>query len=86
MFSKTKITDQKKSSDAATPLVSDASSEEKELSFSAPFSRSKPAASVLSEDLKVIGNIKTLGDIQVCLLYTSPSPRDGTKSRMPSSA
>ena len=21
-----------------------------------------------------------------CLLYTSPSPRDGTKSRMPSSA
>ena len=22
----------------------------------------------------------------VCLLYTSPSPRDGTKSRMPSSA
>ena len=65
MFSKTKITDQKKSSDAATPLVSDASSEEKDLSFSAPFSRSKPAASVLSEDLKVIGNIKTLGDIQV---------------------
>ena len=65
MFSKTKITDQKKSSDAATPLVSDASSEEKELSFSAPFSRSKPAAYVLSDDLKVIGNIKTLGDIQV---------------------
>ena len=23
---------------------------------------------------------------QGCLLYTSPSPRDGTKSRMPSSA
>ena len=23
---------------------------------------------------------------QICLLYTSPSPRDGTKSRMPSSA
>ena len=23
---------------------------------------------------------------KVCLLYTSPSPRDGTKSRMPSSA
>ena len=22
----------------------------------------------------------------ICLLYTSPSPRDGTKSRMPSSA
>ena len=25
-------------------------------------------------------------DTRVCLLYTSPSPRDGTKSRMPSSA
>ena len=24
--------------------------------------------------------------IRLCLLYTSPSPRDGTKSRMPSSA
>ena len=24
--------------------------------------------------------------IQLCLLYTSPSPRDGTSSRMPSSA
>ena len=26
------------------------------------------------------------GPIDGCLLYTSPSPRDGTKSRMPSSA
>ena len=25
-------------------------------------------------------------DTNGCLLYTSPSPRDGTKSRMPSSA
>ena len=25
-------------------------------------------------------------DCQCCLLYTSPSPRDGTSSRMPSSA
>ena len=28
----------------------------------------------------------TLGDITICLLYTSPSPRDATLSRMPSSA
>ena len=28
----------------------------------------------------------TLVDIKVCLLYTSPSPRDRTRSRMPSSA
>ena len=26
------------------------------------------------------------GDILICLLYTSPSPRDRTRSRMPSSA
>ena len=28
----------------------------------------------------------TAGDILVCLLYTSPSPRDKRQSRMPSSA
>ena len=28
----------------------------------------------------------TEGDIIICLLYTSPSPRDATLSRMPSSA
>ena len=27
-----------------------------------------------------------IGDPQACLLYTSPSPRDRTRSRMPSSA
>ena len=26
------------------------------------------------------------GEIEICLLYTSPSPRDATLSRMPSSA
>ena len=26
------------------------------------------------------------GEIDICLLYTSPSPRDRTRSRMPSSA
>ena len=28
----------------------------------------------------------TVDDIKSCLLYTSPSPRDRTRSRMPSSA
>ena len=28
----------------------------------------------------------TLPDVEICLLYTSPSPRDRTRSRMPSSA
>ena len=27
-----------------------------------------------------------MGDVKACLLYTSPSPRDRQKSRMPSSA
>ena len=32
-------------------------------------------------------NVKVdAGEIYVCLLYTSPSPRDRTRSRMPSSA
>ena len=29
---------------------------------------------------------KDIARFESCLLYTSPSPRDGTKSRMPSSA
>ena len=30
--------------------------------------------------------LNILTDIKICLLYTSPSPRDGLLSRMPSSA
>ena len=30
--------------------------------------------------------IEDLGEFYACLLYTSPSPRDRTRSRMPSSA
>ena len=33
--------------------------------FATPVSRGKPAASVLSSDLTVVGNLKTTGDIQV---------------------
>ena len=39
------------------------------------------AHAILSEQLKV-----TCGITRACLLYTSPSPRDATLSRMPSSA
>ena len=31
-------------------------------------------------------NYRILGSVGACLLYTSPSPRDRQKSRMPSSA
>ena len=38
--------------------------------------------------LSILGGtvIKTSGQVNVCLLYTSPSPRDLSTSRMPSSA
>ena len=31
-------------------------------------------------------NVRLLGTEKTCLLYTSPSPRDRTRSRMPSSS
>ena len=30
--------------------------------------------------------VMNVGQLKICLLYTSPSPRDRTRSRMPSSA
>ena len=40
------------------------------------------------EDLEdhVVDYLASVTDLKVCLLYTSPSPRDGLLSRMPSSA
>ena len=35
---------------------------------------------------RMAGGVAALGNIAGCLLYTSPSPRDRTRSRMPSSA
>ena len=38
-------------------------------------------------DLKIVGQQINLSiQLPTCLLYTSPSPRDRTRSRMPSSA
>jgi len=42
------------------------------------------SAGALWQDIKF--DIKHFRDIERCLLYTSPSPRDATLSRMPSSA
>ena len=36
--------------------------------------------------IAMYGEGKTRGNVSICLLYTSPSPRDRTRSRMPSSA
>ena len=40
-----------------------------------------------SNDIPILGvGESSLPQIKTCLLYTSPSPRDRTRSRMPSSA
>ena len=41
-----------------------------------------------SQEARVIGSVSlgAAAERQSCLLYTSPSPRDRQKSRMPSSA
>ena len=41
----------------------------------------RPSYKLIADLYKVLGD-----DLQICLLYTSPSPRDRTRSRMPSSA
>ena len=45
------------------------------------------AVGAFSTQLGLVGLLGlALGDFFICLLYTSPSPRDATLSRMPSSA
>ena len=39
-----------------------------------------------NEDGNISSSIVITGNVDTCLLYTSPSPRDRQKSRMPSSA
>ena len=52
----------------------------------------KPLANIFIASFIAVGvafgtqNLELLGLLQGCLLYTSPSPRDLGKSRMPSSA
>ena len=40
----------------------------------------------VGEEYKKVRNIVDKYKLHTCLLYTSPSPRDATLSRMPSSA
>ena len=41
---------------------------------------------VKNTDNAVLKDKSEVSDKEACLLYTSPSPRDRTRSRMPSSA
>ena len=53
----------------------------------AKFGLDKASRYILGSDLKTVGNeFQTALKTYYCLLYTSPSPRDATLSRMPSSA
>ena len=49
-------------------------------------SRPKGRVMFLTNSIKVVGCLTMLVGLHPCLLYTSPSPRDRTRSRMPSSA
>ena len=56
-----------------------------------PFCMRKHTFSISKEDSKVLwycfsASCDAKGAYYTCLLYTSPSPRDGLLSRMPSSA
>ena len=45
-----------------------------------------PRAQLVLKALMTIGDMNDQLEASICLLYTSPSPRDRTRSRMPSSA
>ena len=48
--------------------------------------RCKPVLDAIAKTVMHVGNIGAGCVCKICLLYTSPSPRDGLLSRMPSSA
>ena len=47
---------------------------------------SRPALGLIRDTLSGLKGLNELVVALACLLYTSPSPRDRTRSRMPSSA
>ena len=50
------------------------------------FDIEKPRAHSVFDEIKIIDKRENRSNLNNCLLYTSPSPRDRQKSRMPSSA
>ena len=55
------------------------------LALTSPPCPSKPTG-CKQEEAHLLNTTRLPGNSPVCLLYTSPSPRDRTRSRMPSSA
>ena len=77
--------------DSAVPVIdlnSAADSNDSDRDFATTFNDNGPPVNVANVNL---ADASSLGDndlqqLTICLLYTSPSPRDATLSRMPSSA
>ena len=46
----------------------------------------KTTGNIKAAEKLVTSHLRLVAKIAICLLYTSPSPRDSRKSRMPSSA
>ena len=65
MFSKSRINEPGPKAPEAEKKMPEPTAAPAKSDFAAPVSRGKPAASVLSSDLTVVGNLKTTGDIQV---------------------
>ena len=65
MFSKSKINEPGPKAEADKTTTPNASSPRTGMDFSSSAPKSKPAASVLSSDLTITGNLRTTGDIQV---------------------
>ncbi|MFD1344774.1 bactofilin family protein [Litorisediminicola beolgyonensis] len=65
MFSKSKINDPAPKPDDAKPAAPETPRPAAQSDFKPTAPKAKPAASVLSSDLHITGNLKTTGDIQV---------------------
>ena len=65
MFSKSRINEPGPKADAEPEKTPETQAPKPAMDFSASLPKSKAAASVLSSDLTVVGNLRTTGDIQV---------------------
>lgn len=67
MFSKSRINEggPNKGGDGDKPRAPDAPMQKSSMDYAPSSPKAKPAASVLSSDLTVVGNLKTTGDIQI---------------------
>ena len=56
------------------------------IELTSSFQTGKNVVTIETESRSAPASVSFVGEIQICLLYTSPSPRDQRGSRMPSSA